>query len=124
MKIAIPTKENIVNDHFGHCDAYTIFSINKTGKIVSTEILPSTEGCGCKSNIAEILQQQDVKVLLAGNMGAGAYNRLNNVGIKVYRGCTGEVVKLAEDYIAGKIIDNNEGCHQHHKQGEEHQCSH
>ncbi len=124
MKIAIPTKENIVNDHFGHCDAYTIFLINEMGKIVNTEILPSTEGCGCKSNIAEILQQQGVKVLLAGNMGAGAYNRLNSVGIRVYRGCTGEVVKLAEDYVAGKIIDNGEGCHHHHEQGEEHQCSH
>jgi len=46
------------------------------------------------------------------------------VGIRVYRGCTGEVVKLAEDYIQGKIIDKGQGCHHHHEQGEEQQCSH
>lgn len=124
MKIAVPTKESIVNDHFGHCDAYSIFTINQMGKIINTEILPAVEGCGCKSNIAEILQEQGVKVLLAGNMGAGAYKRLNNVGIRVYRGCSGEIVQLAQDYIEGKITDNGQGCDHHHEHGEGHQCSH
>ena len=123
MKIAVSTKENIVSDHFGHCDAYTIFSVGEKGKIVNTEILPSIEGCGCKSNIAGILKDSGVNVLLTGNMGAGAYNHLTNVGIRVYRGCSGEVLKLAEDYIQGKIIDNGQGCH-HHEHDGNHQCQH
>lgn len=124
MKIAIPTKESVVNDHFGHCDAYTIFSVNEMGKIVNTEILPAVEGCGCKSGIAEILQAQGVKVLLAGNMGAGAYNRLNNAGIRVYRGCSGDVTMLAEGYIQGLITDSGDGCQHDHVHGEEHHCNH
>lgn len=123
MKIAVPTKENIVNDHFGHCDAYTIFTTNEMGKIVNTEILPAEEGCGCKSNIAGVLKEKGVKVLLAGNMGNGAYSHLNAAGIRVYRGCSGEVLKLAEDYIQGKIVDNGEGCH-HHTDDKHHQCNH
>ena len=27
MKIAIPTRDNQVDDHFGHCDHYTIYTI-------------------------------------------------------------------------------------------------
>ena len=28
-KIAIPTRENMVDDHFGHCAYYTIVTINE-----------------------------------------------------------------------------------------------
>jgi len=122
MKIAVPTSENVVNDHFGHSGSYTIFSVNEKAEIVNTEILSVTEGCGCKSNIAEILKAKEVKVLLAGNMGAGAYHRLSNAGIRVCRGCSGEVVKLAEDYIQGNVTDSGEDCH-HHEHGESHPCT-
>ena len=27
MKIAVPTRDERVDDHFGHCDHYTIFTI-------------------------------------------------------------------------------------------------
>lgn len=123
MKIGVPAKDNVVSDHFGHCDWYTIFSINEKGKIINTEIVPAVAGCGCKSNIAEILKEMGVKVLLAGNMGEGAYNHLSMAGIRVYRGCSGEVATLTEDYIQGKVIDHGTGCH-HREQGEAHQCSH
>jgi predicted Fe-Mo cluster-binding NifX family protein len=123
MKIAISTNETIVSDHFGHCEAYTMFSIDEKGKIVNTEILTAAGDCGCKSNIAETLRENGVKVLLTGNMGGGAYNHFCNVGIRVYRGCSGEILKLADDYIQGKIIDNGISCH-HHEHEENHQCHH
>ena len=51
MKIAIPTRDCRIDDHFGHCDHYTIYTIeNKT--IAAREELPSPQGCGCKSGIA------------------------------------------------------------------------
>jgi len=64
MKIAIPTRNNIVDDHFGHCEYYTIFTIDDK-KVINQEILPSPAGCGCKSNIGAILQQKGVNVMLA-----------------------------------------------------------
>ncbi len=40
MKIAIPTRDGRIDDHFGHCDHYTIYTIeNKT--VISREELPS-----------------------------------------------------------------------------------
>ena len=46
MKVAIPTRGNVVDDHFGHCEAYTVFTVNENKKIEKTEILPSPQGCG------------------------------------------------------------------------------
>src|ERR1035437_6404521 len=103
MKVAVPTRGNVVDDHFGHCEAYTVFSIDESKKIISSEILPSPQGCGCKSNIAGVLQQKGVSIMLAGNMGDGALNVLKNHGIEVYRGNTGNVHQLTEAFLQGKI---------------------
>lgn len=123
MKIAVPTKGNVVDDHFGHCEAFTVFGIDENKKIISTEIIPSLQGCGCKSNIAAVLQQKGVNVMLAGNMGGGAVNVLKYHGIEVFRGCNGEVRQIAESFLQGKIGDSGQTCNQHGNH-EGHQCNH
>lgn len=124
MKVAVPTRGNLVDDHFGHCEVYTIFTADANWKIEKTEIIPSPQGCGCKSNIAATLKEMGVSAMLAGNMGGGALNVLNNHGIDVYRGCSGDVRIVAEAFLQGKISDSGEGCKSHEHHGEEHQCSH
>lgn len=123
MKLAIPTRGTEVDDHFGHCEVYSVFTIDEKRKIESLEILPSPQGCGCKSNIASILHQKGVSIMLAGNMGDAALNVLMAHGIKVYRGCSGEVRDVAEEFLKGIVIDSGEGCH-HHKQNGEGSCNH
>ena len=112
MKIAVPTRDGVVDDHFGHCAYYTIFAIEADGSLRSST-LPSPEGCGCKSNIASVLQAEGVRVMLAGNMGAGAKNVLERHGIKVIRGQRGEVEQLVRDYLAGQVHDSGEACAHH-----------
>jgi len=124
MKIAVPTRGNEVDDHFGHCESYTVFSIDENKNIISSEILPSPQGCGCKSNIAAVLKEKGVGVMIAGNMGNGALNVLKSQGIEVYRGCSGDVRQVAETFLQGKLNDSGEGCHHHEHQREEHQCNH
>ncbi len=120
-KIAVPTRDNVVDDHFGHCQFYTIFTIGDKNKIEKQEMLPSPEGCGCKSNIASVFQQMGVTVMLAGNMGNGALNVLSGHGITVFRGCTGDVRHVAEAYLSEAINDSGEGCHLH---AADNLCSH
>lgn len=124
MKIAVPTRESVVDDHFGHCETYTIFTIDSDRNIVHEELLPSPQGCGCKSNIGVILQKMGVNVMLAGNMGNGALNVLSFHGIDVYRGCTGNVRHLVEAFLNGNIEDSGEGCHSHERHQEGHNCNH
>jgi predicted Fe-Mo cluster-binding NifX family protein len=124
MKIAVPTRGTNIDDHFGHCEKYTIFSIDDNKNITHAETLPSPEGCGCKSNIASILQKQGVTVLLAGNMGDGALNVLSTHGIEVLRGNRGDVRAVTNAFLQGEIADSGEGCHAHENHGEDHQCVH
>jgi len=124
MKIAIPTKDQQIDNHFGNCQSYTVYTVNTNMEIESSETVPSPQGCGCKSNIATTFKQMGVTVMLAGSMGAGALNILNNSGIKVYRGCEGSVQKNVEAFLKGNINDSGVGC-THHEEGDaEHQCSH
>lgn len=113
MKIALPTRNGIIDDHFGHCDHYTIMTLDEGKKIISKEAMDSPEGCGCKSDIAPVLANKGVKVMLAGNMGQGAVNILTQNGIEVIRGCSGPVEDVAAQWIAGDLSDNLITCDHH-----------
>ena len=118
MKIAVPSRENQVDNHFGHCDYFSIFTIDENNEIAEEQMLKSPQGCGCKSNIASTLAQIGVTTMLAGDMGEGAVRVLQGNGIKVIRGCSGDVRKVARDWIDGKLVDSritcsNHECHSH-----------
>ena len=120
MKIAIPTRGNQIDSHFGHCEYFTVFSIDMDKKeIIDVENIQAPEGCGCKSNIAQILSEKGVKLMIAGNMGDGAVKVLHTSGIDVIRGCSGDVKSAAGKWLAGTLTDSGDSCHEH-----EHGCQH
>lgn len=112
MKIALPTRDGRIDDHFGHCDHYTIATV-EGNKVIATEDLPSPQGCGCKSDIAPQMARMGVRMLLAGNMGDGAKNVLNSNGIQVIRGCSGPIEDVLASYLAGTLKDNQIACDHH-----------
>jgi predicted Fe-Mo cluster-binding NifX family protein len=67
--------------------------------------------------------------MLAGGIGGGAINVLNNSGIEVIRGCSGDATEVVKLYLKGLVEDSGSSCHQHeshHEHGHDHghQCSH
>jgi predicted Fe-Mo cluster-binding NifX family protein len=128
MKIAVPvTRNNQIDDHFGHCEFYNVFTVSATHEIVEVQTIKSEQGCGCKSNIAGTLAQNGVTIMLAGGIGGGAINVLNNAGISVVRGCSGKPDENVKQYLAGSIGDSGNSCkaHEHHHgEGDGHVCSH
>jgi len=122
MKIAVPVKENNqIDAHFGHCEFYKIFSISEQNSVISEERMESPQGCGCKSNIAEVFENEGIKIMLAGGIGDGAINKLNAHGVTVIRNCEGDVTKIVEKYLAGEVKDGGSNCASH---AEGHSCSH
>ena len=113
MKIALPSRQNRVDEHFGHCEYFTVFTVNESNGIILEETVSSPENCGCKSSIAQTLAQMGVKMMLAGNMGQGAVNVLNGCGIDVLRGCSGDVKEVAEGWLAGNLKDSEIACDLH-----------
>jgi predicted Fe-Mo cluster-binding NifX family protein len=117
MKIAVPaTIDNQIDGHFGHCEHFNIITVN-SGKIEGIEKLESPQECGCKSNIAGLLAEKGVTLMLAGGIGGGAINVLNSVGIDVVRGCAGDVTEVVNEFLKGNVADSGSTCAQH-------QCEH
>jgi len=119
MKIALPSRQNMIDGHFGHCEYFTVFTINDSKEIISQETVASPAGCGCKSNIAYVLADMGVSLLIAGNMGECAVNVLQNAGINVLRGCSGDVKETTLKWLEGSLTDSGDTCHEH-----EHGCHH
>jgi predicted Fe-Mo cluster-binding NifX family protein len=125
-KIALPvTFSNMIDNHFGHCEMYSVYTISNTNEIEKIETINSEQGCGCKSNIAGVLAQQGVTLMLAGGIGNGAINVLSAQGIEVIRGCSGNAAEAVRNYLSGQLEDSGESCRQHehhHEHGQE--CNH
>jgi predicted Fe-Mo cluster-binding NifX family protein len=126
MKIAVPvTKENQIDGHFGHCESYNVFTISDNNEIIGVKNMESPQGCGCKSDIAAVLASDGVTVMLAGGIGGGAINVLNNSGIEVVRGCSGDAREVVTLFLSGSVKDGGSSCHHHGDHNQEgHSCSH
>ncbi len=117
-KVAIPTRGTALDNHFGHCEKFTIFSLDTDNQIVNTEEFGSPESCGCKTNLANDLAESGVSVLLAGGIGKGAIQKLKTAGIEVFSGYSGNVKEVLEKWCKGDK-GNTYVCISH-----EHNCSH
>ncbi len=120
MKIAAPSLGGNIDEHFGHCKEYLVFSVNGT-ELVEEATIPSKEGCGCKSGIAADLAAAGVTHMVAGNMGAGAVRVLGSHGIEVIRGASGDARKAVEAFVHGRLADSGLGCSGHGSEAG-HQC--
>jgi len=118
MKIAVPSMNGRVDEHFGHCKEFLVFK-TEGSKIVEESVIPSLEGCGCKSGVAADLARAGVTNLVAGNMGEGAVRVLASHGIAVARGASGDAKAAAQAFLEGALKDSGVGCAGH---GDE--CSH
>ncbi|HUX94819.1 MAG TPA: NifB/NifX family molybdenum-iron cluster-binding protein [Bacteroidales bacterium] len=117
MKIAVPVaNDNQIVDHYGHCESYNVFTISDNKEIEEIKEIKkdgSSEGCGCKSDISSRLSEDGVKVMLAAGIGEGAVNALNNYGISVIRGLSGDATEVIKLYLNGSVLDKGSSCSKH-----------
>ncbi|HOQ49153.1 MAG TPA: NifB/NifX family molybdenum-iron cluster-binding protein, partial [Candidatus Kapabacteria bacterium] len=69
--------------------------------------------------------QSGVSIMLAGGIGSGAVNVLNDAGIEVIRGCSGNSTEIVKQFVQGLVNDNGSVCqkHEHHHGGGHHACN-
>ncbi len=127
MKIAVPIEENeMIAQHFGHCEKYMIYSITQERTIDDKEALLTGGDHVCHSNIGNLLADLGVEIMLAGGIGGGAVNKLAASNIETIRGCEGNATQVVELYLAGKLIDSGSSCqtHEQHHASDEHHHEH
>jgi len=123
MKIAVPSRDGLVDEHFGHCKEFLVYRL-ENGALIDEKTIPSPQGCGCKTGISAELARAGVSHLVAGNMGEGAVRVLTSHGIKVVRGASGEARAAAQSFAQGTLQDSGTGCAEHADGAHGHECNH
>lgn len=110
MKIAVASENEMVCEHFGHCESFMIFDTE--GKtIIKSEIIPNP---GHKPGFLPVyLNDMGVNVIIAGGMGGGAVEIFDEKGIEVVTGARGNAKTAAASYLAGSLVSSGSVCHEH-----------
>ena len=121
MRVAVTYDNGNVFGHFGRTEQFKVYDI-EDGKVVNSEILGTNgEGCGA---LAGILNIANVDALICGGIGGGAVFALQEAGIKLYAGASGNTDEVIDAFIAGTLDANGEANCDHHEHGEGHSCGH
>jgi predicted Fe-Mo cluster-binding NifX family protein len=114
--------ESELGAHFGHCEVYTLVSLNE-GQIEDVKVIPNVphQQGGCMAPVMH-LAQNGVKILIAGGMGMRPLMGFNQVGIEVYHGgesrsvgealtalAEGRLPRFGQEHTCGGGVD-----HEHH----------
>lgn len=107
--IAIPSSnpgglEAGIGAHFGHCDLYTLVSV-ENGEVTDVKVIPNVphQQGGCMAPV-QYLAQQGAKALIAGGMGLRPLMGFHQVGIQVYYGGGAQNVGEAVDaFVSGRL---------------------
>lgn len=112
MKVALSTKNNMITNHFGHCDYFVVY------EVVDNEIKGSSfikNPPHQKGLLPKFLRENGVDVVIAGGIGKMAVDLLNQLGIECYLGVEGEASEVINKYLNGGLKSTGEPCsdHQH-----------
>lgn len=109
MKIAIPTSENTLWQHFGKAPQVTVVTV-EDGKVTNKEVLTSPEHAhGAMPRFIQSLGCTDV---ICGGLGAGAVQMLNDMNIAVHAGAPAvSVDEVVKQFLDGTIVYGDATCH-------------
>lgn len=114
MKIAIPEDMGKVNPHFGQSIHFTLIDMANT-EILSINRI-SVKGLQHNyEKVAQILQDNQVDVVLVGNINKAGFNTLKDYGFLVISGVKGDIMSVASAYARGDLTSYEYNCSRHKK---------
>ena len=115
MKIAIPTENEKLCSHFGHCESFTFAEVNpETKEILNIETRVPEEGISCQS--ANWISEQGANIILAGGMGARPLEIFSRNGVQVISGCPELPIKeLITSYLDSSLVRGENACGGEHR---------
>jgi len=118
MKVCFPVESNkgldsVVYGHFGSAPNFVVYD-TETNAVdnISNQDLGHDHGM---CNPLKALDGKSVDAIVVGGIGAGAINKLNAMGIKVYRASEGTIqnnISLFQGNSLSELTINN-ACNQH-----------
>ena len=110
LKIAVASDNEMVTEHFGHCEGFICFDV-EDNKVVKSETIPNP---GHRPGfLPNFLADRGVNVIISGGMGGGAVDIFNQRNIEVIIGARGNTREAVEAYLNGSLKSTGSICHQH-----------
>ena len=119
MKIAVTYENGEIFQHFGHTEQFKVYEA-EDGKIVNSAV-QSTNGQG-HGALAGMLREIGADILICGGIGGGARKALQEAGIRLYAGVSGDADRAVDSLLAGTLVQNAEATCDHHDHGGD--CGH
>jgi predicted Fe-Mo cluster-binding NifX family protein len=124
MRIAVATVSNQVSGHFGHCDGFTVYTI-ENNKVESKEFLESPRHE--TGVLPTFLAENNVNAIVSGGMGSRAQDMFTAKNIEVIVGVSGNIDDVIDTYLSNELKSTNSICeaHEHLKEDsheEEEKC--
>jgi len=110
MKIAVPTVNGRLSEHFGHCEQFVIVEIDSdTRQMTNTEMMiPPVHQPGV---LPEWLSGLGVTIVIAGGIGGRAVQIFAAKGIEVLSGAPIQTPEeLAASYLSGNLVSSGSLC--------------
>jgi len=110
VKVAIPTVEDKLCMHFGHCDVFKVYDVNDNSEVQAiTELVPPPHEPGV---IPKWMNKNCVTTVIAGGMGIKAQNIFSKFGVKVITGASPELTpaELVVEFLAGTLKTGQNAC--------------
>lgn len=111
IRIAVPYENGEVFQHFGHTERFKVYDVEDGG--VKTTVTVNTNGSG-HGALADILKKIQVDTLICGGIGGGARRALDEAGIRLYGGVTGDADQAVADLLAGNLNYDPDAMCDHH----------
>lgn len=120
MKIAVTYENGQIFQHFGHTETFKIYEV-EDNKVVAAQVIES--GASGHDALAGLLADKDIEVLICGGIGGGAQNALDEAGIDVMAGQSGDADAAVEAFLRGELVNSGVNCDHHsHEEGGECSC--
>lgn len=112
LRIAFPTNDKVtVEEHFGHCKVFAIFTI-KNKEIINTEyIQPPVHQPGV---LPKFLGELNTSAIITGGMGQMAINLFKEANIEVILGAKGSIEDNLNEYLGGELYSTGSACAHDH----------
>jgi predicted Fe-Mo cluster-binding NifX family protein len=110
MKIAVPTADDKLCMHFGHCEKFVIVDVDQNAKTIThkEEVIPPPHEPGL---LPKWLYERGVTVILAGGMGMRAQQFFTGFGIEVVTGAPADhPQKVILDWLKGDLVTGGNCC--------------
>lgn len=111
-KIAFPTSDkSTIDAHFGKTKQFAIYTVKDTEVIAVNHLTPPAHAPGV---IPKFLHDNEVDVVITGNMGVKAVKIFEHNGIDVILGANGRIDVNLNEYLGGFLSSRGSVCSHNH----------